>query len=191
MIEWRLGLTVLKLGNRYRCCQLEMFTNEVAKSLMSRQEQQYNSVSNDLSHVIIINNKHLQSIFPQLVSLVVFQSTSITDDCRDILLYVVACGSAMRTFTWRACGAQTHHSKTLFNWLFQCSHNLHSYQLTTYIGLMGFELTYEHTLINGYIPHHSLINLKISVMNLITLHILLHYLPQLQHLGNYYKRESS
>jgi hypothetical protein len=183
MIEWRLGLTVLKLGNRYRCCQLEMFTNEIAKSFMLREEEQYN-VSNDF-RLLMTSNKHLQPIFPHLVSLVVFQSTCISDNCRDILLYSVAGGSAMRTFTWRSCGMQTCNSKAFFDWLFRCSRNLNSYQLITHISQTGFELTYEHTLINGY-THHSLISLQINVVNFLTLNILLHYLPQLQHLGNSY-----
>ncbi len=34
MIEWCLGLTVLKLGNRYRCSQMDMFADEVAKSII-------------------------------------------------------------------------------------------------------------------------------------------------------------
>ncbi|CAM4831844.1 unnamed protein product, partial [Rotaria magnacalcarata] len=47
---------------------------------------------------------------------------------------------------------------------------------------IGFELKYEHKLVNGYVPHRSLINLKTSIANLTSLHILLHYLPRLQHL---------
>ncbi|CAF5067150.1 unnamed protein product, partial [Rotaria magnacalcarata] len=50
---------------------------------------------------------------------------------------------------------------------------------------IGFELKYEHKLVNGYVPHRSLINLKTSIANLTSLHILLHYLPRLQHLGMY------
>ncbi|CAF4321628.1 unnamed protein product, partial [Rotaria magnacalcarata] len=61
------------------------------------------------------------------------------------------------------------------------AYNLNSYQLTTRIGQIGSKLKYEHTLVNGYVPHRSLINLKISIVNLTTLHILLHYLPRLQH----------
>jgi hypothetical protein len=187
MIEWCLGLTVLKLGDRYRSCQLEMFTNEIVNSFISRQKEQCNNKSNNLVHVSMANNHSLQSIFPHLVSLVVFQTTCITDECRDALLYVVAGGSAMRTFTWRSCHNQTHHSKAFFDWLFRCSHNLNSYQLTARIHKTGFELTYEHTLTNGYNPHSLLINLKIILVNLVSLHILLHYLPELQHLGNYYR----
>jgi hypothetical protein len=187
MIEWCLGLTVLKLGNLYRSSQLEMFTNEIVNSFISRQKEQCNNISNDFVYVSMSNNLSLQPIFPHLVSLVIFQTTCITDECRDVLLYVVAGGSAMRTFTWRSCGNQTHHSKAFFDWLFRCSHNLNSYQLTARIHKTGFELTYEHTLTNGYNPHSLLINLKIILVNLVSLHILLHYLPELQHLGNYYR----
>ncbi|CAF5179070.1 unnamed protein product, partial [Rotaria magnacalcarata] len=59
------------------------------------------------------------------------------------------------------------------------------YQLTTRIGQIGFEIKHEHTIVNGYVPHRSLINLKTSIANLTILHILLHYLPRLQHLGMY------
>ncbi len=92
MIEWRLGLTVLKLGSLYRCCQLEMFTNEVAKFLMSRQGEQYN-------HISMTINESLQPISPQLVLLDIFQAGCITNNCRDILLSAVASGSSMRRFT--------------------------------------------------------------------------------------------
>jgi hypothetical protein len=38
-------------------------------------------------------------------------------------------------------------------------------------------------MINTYVSHSSLVYLKINVRNLNTLYILLHYLPQLEHLG--------
>ncbi|CAF1643777.1 unnamed protein product [Rotaria magnacalcarata] len=162
-----------------------MFASEVAKSWIVRQEQ-CNNQTNDMFCGLMLNKKYLvEPISSKLVSIIVFQSACITDHCRDIVLYSVVGGSAMRSFNWRACGNQSHHSKPFFDWLFQCSYNLNSYQLTTRIGQIGFELKYEHILVNGYVPHRSLINLKISITNLTTLHILLHYLPQLQHLGMY------
>ena len=186
-IEWRLGLTVLKLGNRYRCCQLHMFTNEISNLFRLGEAKQYNDIPNDFSRLLIINEKRLQPVFPQLVSFVVFQTTHVSNECRDILLYAMAGGLTMRTFTWSACGRQTHHSTAFFDWLFLHSRNLRSYQLKTRLSQSCFELTYEHTCINGYTPHHSLINLQISVTNVVTLYTLLHYLPQLQHLGEYFK----
>ncbi len=39
-------------------------------------------------------------------------------------------------------------------------------------------------MINAYVPHPSLIYLTINILNLNTLYVLLHYLPQLEHLGN-------
>jgi hypothetical protein len=105
------------------------------------------------------------------------------EDCRDILLKVVASGSTMRTFTWRSCSYQTHHSKSFFDWLFRCSINLNNYRLESPLEENGFELTYQHTLINNYLPHQSLTYLTINVLNLSTLDILLHYLPKLQYLG--------
>ncbi|CAF4361754.1 unnamed protein product, partial [Rotaria magnacalcarata] len=173
---------ILKLGDRYRCCQLQMFASEVAKSWIVRQEQ-CNNQTNDMFCGLMLNKKYLvEPIFSKLVSIIVFQSTCVTDHCRDIILYSVVGGSAMRSFNWRACGNQSHHSKPFFDWLFQCSYNLNSYQLTTRIGQIGFEIKHEHTIVNGYVPHRSLINLKISIVNLTILHILLHYLPRLQHL---------
>jgi hypothetical protein len=160
-----------------------MLTNEIANSFKLREVKQNNNESNDSFPLLMTNNKQLQPMFSQLVSFVVFQTTHISDNCRDILLYAVAGGPTLRTFTWRACGKQTHHSKAFFDWLFRYSRNLHSYQLTTHLSQTCFELTYEHTRINSYIPHCLLINLHISVVNLVTLYVLLHYLPQLQHLG--------
>jgi hypothetical protein len=191
MIEWRLGLTVLKLGNRYRCYQLEMFANEVAKSFVANhfasQGTQCNNMSKDLFRVLITFNKHIQPIFPQLTSLVIIQTTCMSDNTRDTLLFVVASGSAMRKFIWIAYLKQTHHARSFFDWLFRCSINLNSYTLTNPAAQSCFELTYEHTIISGYVPHHSLTYLEIDILNLTTLRLLLHYLPQLQHLGNYYK----
>jgi hypothetical protein len=187
MNEWRLNLTALKLGNRYRCSQINSFVNEVIKSFIAKyfanQDKQYLNPSKDLFRMIMSSNKRLEPFFPQLTSLVIFQSISIDEDCLNILLYNVAGGSTIHTFTWRACSYQTHHSKELFDWLFQCSINIESFRLQSPVGENGFELTYHHTLINGYLPHQSLTYLTINVLNLTTLETLFHYLPKLQYLG--------
>jgi hypothetical protein len=162
-IEWRLGLTTLKLGNLYRCYQMDMFAVEVKK---------------------LRSCDNIQSIFPQLTSFFVFQSASISEDSRDTLLFAVAGGSSMRDLTWNACSTQIHHSKAFFDWLFRCSFNLISYKLQIEPYEKGFELKYEHTMINAYVSHPSLIYLTINILNLNTLYVLLHYLPQLEHLGN-------
>jgi hypothetical protein len=188
MIEWCLGLTVLKLGNRYRCSQMDMFADEVAKSIVAshfaREGKSCTNLPKNIFRILMLHNKQIQPIFPQLITLVVFQSISINEDSRDVLLFAVAGGSSMRTFTWNTCSNQTYHSRALFDWLFRCSANLVSYKLQTPLRENGFELKYEHTIVNAYGPHHSLIYLKISVLNLNTLYVLLHYLPQLEHLGN-------
>jgi hypothetical protein len=185
--EWRVNLTNLKLGNRYRCSQTDLFANEVVKSFVSRyfarQGKRCDNSSKDLFRMIISYNKHLEPIFPQLSSLSIFQSTSIDEDCRDIFLYIVASGSTMRRFTWRSCSYQTHHSRAFFDWLFRCSINLSGYRLESPLGENGFELTYQHALMSDYLPHQSLTYLAINVLNLATLETLLHYLPKLQYLG--------
>ncbi|CAF4480991.1 unnamed protein product [Rotaria magnacalcarata] len=127
----------------------------------------------------------MQPIFPQLASLVVFQFISINEDSRDTLLFAIAGGSSMRTFTWNTCSNRTHHSRALFDWLFRCSVNLVSYKLQTPPRENGFELKYEYTIVNAYVPHRSLVYLQISILNLNTLYVLLHYLPQLKHLDVY------
>ncbi|CAF4000077.1 unnamed protein product [Rotaria magnacalcarata] len=133
MNEWRLNLSVLKLGNRYRCCQIDSFANEIVKSFviryLARQGKSYDNPSKDLFRLIISNKKPVEPIFPQLTYLSIFQGTSIDEDCRDILLYVAAGGTTMNTFTWRSCSNQTHHAKAFFDWLFRCSINLHSFRL--------------------------------------------------------------
>jgi hypothetical protein len=191
MTEWRLGLTVLKLGNRYRCCQLEMFANETAKSFVANhcasRGIQCNNMSKDFFRILITFNEHMEPLFPQLVSLVFLQSRCMDDDIRDTLLFVAASGSAMRKFDWTTYLTKTHHTKSFFDWLFRCSGNLNSYRLINPLGKCGFELTYEYTIINGYVPHQSLTYLNVDVLNLTTLRVLLHYLPQLQNLGNYYR----
>jgi hypothetical protein len=188
MIEWRLGLTVLKLGNRYRCSQMDLFGDEIAKSIvanhLARQGKSCDNISKDIFCILMTCPKHIRPIFPQLVSFVVFQTTSISEEFRNTLLYGVAGGSAMRTFTWNASTHQAHHSRSFFDWLFRCSVNLVSYQLTTPPCENGFELMYEHTVIHDYVPHRSLVYLKINILNLSTLYVLLHYLPQIEHLGN-------
>ncbi|CAF1676382.1 unnamed protein product [Rotaria magnacalcarata] len=189
MIEWRLGLTVIKLGNRYRCSQMDMFADEVAKSIVgshfARQGKSCNNAPKNIFRVLVTYNKQIQPIFPQLASLVVFQFISINEDSRDTLLFAIAGGSSMRTFTWNTCSNQTHHSRALFDWLFRCSVNLVSYKLQTPPLENGFELKYEYTIANAYVPHRSLVYLQISILNLNTLYILLHYLPQLKHLDVY------
>ncbi|CAF2990954.1 unnamed protein product [Rotaria sp. Silwood2] len=194
MIEWRLGLTVLKLGNRYRSCQIDLFGYEVAKSIvidhLLREGKSCQDISNDMFRVLMTCRKHVQPIFPQLTSFIVFQTTSISEECRDALLYSVAGGSAVRTFTWNACSDQTHHSRVFFDWLFQYSVDLVSYQLRTPPCENGFELTYEHTTIHNYVPHRSLVHLTINILNLTTLYVLLHYLPQLEYLGQLIKLSS-
>ncbi|CAF2101612.1 unnamed protein product [Rotaria magnacalcarata] len=123
MIEWRLGLTVIKLGNRYRCSQMDMFADEVAKSIVgshfARQGKSCNNAPKNIFRVLMTYNKQIQPIFPQLASLVVFQFISINEDSRDTLLFAIAGGSSMRTFTWNTCSNQTHHSRALFDWLFR------------------------------------------------------------------------
>ncbi|CAF2079965.1 unnamed protein product [Rotaria magnacalcarata] len=186
MNEWRLNLSVLKLGNRYRCCQIDSFANEIVKSFviryLARQGKSYDNPSKDLFRLIISNKKPVEPIFPQLTYLSIFQGTSIDEDCRDILLYVAAGGTTMNTFTWRSCSNQTHHAKAFFDWLFRCSINLHSFRLENPFGENGFELTYEHTVLNVYRPHQSLTSLTINILNFSTLDILLHYLLKLEYL---------
>jgi hypothetical protein len=188
MNDWHLGLTVLKLGNPYRCCQLEMFANEIANVFIEKifvhERIPYNNGSKDLSRILLTNNQYIQPLFPQLISLVVFQSACINDYTRDVLLFVVARGSVMRRFTWRAYLKQAHHAKSFFDWLFQFAVNLNSCQLISPLGEDGFELIHEHMINSSYVPHHSLTYLEINVLNLSTLYLLLLYLPQLQHLGN-------
>ncbi|CAF2413171.1 unnamed protein product [Rotaria sp. Silwood2] len=187
-IEWRLGLTILKLGNIYRCSQTNMFADEVTKSIVtnhfSKEERSCNNSSKDIFHTLMTYDKHMRPIFPQLVSFIVFQSISISEDSRDTLLFAVAGTSSIRTFTWNVSSNQTHHSRAFFDWLFRCSINLINYKLQTPQCGEGFELKYKHTIVNSYVPHHSLISLTISILNLRTLHVLLHYLPQLEYLGN-------
>ncbi|CAF1562923.1 unnamed protein product [Rotaria magnacalcarata] len=60
--------------------------------------------------------------------------------------------------------------------------DLINYKLQTPHCEEGFEFKYEHTIMNAYIPHRSL---TISVLNLTTLHVLLHYLPQLEYLAGF------
>jgi hypothetical protein len=102
MIEWRLGLTTLKIGNVYRCCQMDMFASEVRKFLIrshfSRQGKSFDNISKDAFRLIMAYSKNIQPMFPQLVSFSVFQSILINEDNRDILLFGVAGGSSMRNF---------------------------------------------------------------------------------------------
>ena len=188
LIEWRVGLTNLKLGNLYRCCQIDMFAIEVRKLFVendfARQGRSSNGLSKDVFRLLMTYSNNVQPIFPHLRSLSIFQSVLISEDCRDTVLYIVGGGSSMRDFTWNTCSNQAHHSRAFFNWLFRCSRHLISYNLETPPCENGFELKYDDTLINDYIPHPTLIRLRINVINLNTLNVLLHYLPQLEHLGN-------
>ncbi|CAF3351321.1 unnamed protein product [Rotaria socialis] len=185
MFEWRLGLTVLKLGSPVRCSQMDLFVDEVAKSVVAnhyeRQGKSADKISKDIC-LILIAYKHIQPIFPQLVSLHIFLTTSANEDTINTLLLAIAGGSAMRTFALSSCANQTHHSRAFFDWLFRCSVNLIQYKLQSSIAEDGFEIMYEHTIVNTYVPHYSLVHLKINILNLNTLYVLLHYLPELEHL---------
>ena len=168
VFEWRDNLNVLKLGNRYRCCQLDLFTSEIQKSFL-----------------LINEDKYFQPLFPHLNSIAINQTSFISTTCRDILLNVVAGGLTMRRFVWNTCNHQAYHSKAFFDWLFQCSRKLHSFQLTTYGISTCFQLNYEDTLIQNYISHDSLVNLHISSIDFLTLNVLTHYLPRLEHLSKF------
>ena len=66
MNEWRLNLTVLKLGNRYRCSQINSFTNEVIKSFIAKYfANQYVNLSKDLFRTIMLSNQRFEPFFPQ------------------------------------------------------------------------------------------------------------------------------
>ncbi|CAF0813267.1 unnamed protein product [Adineta steineri] len=187
--EWRLGLTILKLGNCYRCSQTDMFVEEMIKFLGTnhfvKTEKSYNNNPKDIFDVLMASNKYIEPIFPQLACLVVFQTIPISETFLNCLLFAAAGGSSLRRFIWSSCYNQTHHSRALFNWLFRCSASLVSYKLRAPPCEDGFELQYEYTLINNYTPHCSLISLTINILNLTTLYVLLHYLPQLEHLDVY------
>ena len=177
--EWRDSLSVLKLGSCHRCGQLDILTSEVTKSLMLKNEETH---SQSIFRFSIGSNQCLTPIFPHLTSIVVVQTTHISDDCRDILLYTVAAGSTLRRFVWNTCNRQSYTSKAFSDWLFQCSRNLHSFQYATHGSFSCFQLTYEDTLNNNYISHASLLSLHVSIVDFPTLNVLLHYLPKLQHL---------
>ena len=71
--------------------------------------------------------------------------------------------------------------------IFSCSNinNRINSLLYKYCGLYTkLDLRYSSSsiLINNYIPHHSLVNLNIRIVDFLTLNVLLHYLPQLQHI---------
>jgi hypothetical protein len=167
---------------------MDMFASEVRKFLIrshfSRQGKSFDNISKDAFRLIMAYSKNIQPIFPQLISFSVFQSVLVNEDNRDILLFGVAGGSSMRKFSWDACSKQTHYSRAFFNWLFRHSFNLTHFQLQTIPDESGFELKYEDTLINAYVSHQFLIELKIQILDMSTLDVLLHYLPQLEHLGN-------
>ncbi len=69
---------------------------------------------NDIFHILIIYSKNIQPIFPQLISFIVFQAIPISEVFRDALLFAMAGGSSLRTFTWNSCSNQTHYSRTFF-----------------------------------------------------------------------------
>ncbi|CAF3999254.1 unnamed protein product [Rotaria sordida] len=185
MFEWRLGLTILKLGSPVRCSQMDLFVDEVARSVVAnhfeRQGKSSDNISKDIFRILMAY-KHIQPIFPQLVSLHIFLTTSVNEDTINTLLLAIASGSAMRTFACDSYASLTYHSKALLNWLFRCSINLVRCKLQSLEAEDGFEIMYEHTIVNTYIPHHSLVYLKINILNLNTLYVLLHYLPELEHL---------
>ncbi|CAF1291237.1 unnamed protein product [Adineta steineri] len=187
--EWRLNLTVLKIGTRYRCSQITLLADEVIKFFVKnsfiKQNKESNNSSRTLFHMITSLKKSRKPIFPQLNTLIVSQNTTMNENCRDIFLYAIACGSNLRTLKWITCSFQTHHSKSFFDWLFQCSINLNKFQFENPTSENGFELSYDHTLIKNYQSHQSLICLKINILNLSTLFVLFHYLPKLQSLDVY------
>ncbi|CAM4786161.1 unnamed protein product [Rotaria magnacalcarata] len=174
MFEWRLCLTVLKLGSPVRCSQVDLFVDEVAKSVVAnhyeRQGKSADKISKDIC-LILIAYKHIQPIFPQLVSLHIFLTASANEDTINTLLLAIAGGSAMRTFALSSCANQTHHSRAFFDWLFRCSVNLTQYKLQPSIAEYGFEIMYEHAIVNTYVPHYSLVHLKINILNLNTLYV--------------------
>lgn len=184
--QWRLNLTSLKLGCRYRCSQIDLLANAVIQSFVSqyltRQGLPYANLSSDLYCLIMSHVKHLEPFFPQLKTFFVFQSTSMEQFTRDILLHIVAGGSAMRRFIWRACSFQTHHSRSFFDWLFQCSPQLTTFRFDNTLYDQGFELTYQHTFVSDYRPHQCLTSLTVNLLNLSSLNTLLHYVPKLQYL---------
>ncbi|CAF0983838.1 unnamed protein product [Adineta ricciae] len=181
---WRLNLTTLKIGNPYRCPQMTILADEVTKFFMKnsfiRKDNQNNNSLTLLRMMKSLKKKNVESLFPQLNTLIVFQNITMDENCRDIFLYGIACGSSLRTLKWRTCSYQTHHSKSFFDWLFQCSISLQKYHFENTLGESGFELSYHHTLINNYQFHQSLLDLRINILNLSTVFVLLHYLPKLQ-----------
>ncbi|CAF1114414.1 unnamed protein product [Adineta ricciae] len=173
MAEWHLNLTVLKMGSRGRCSEVNLFIDGLVKSC--------GYISKDTSRSLMAY-KHIKPIFPQLVALHIYLPRLFDAYVIDTLLFVIAGGTKMRTFICDTCPTQVQHSKTFFHWLFQCSINLIRYTLQSSQTEDGFELSYEHTIVNNYIQHYSLVHLKIDILNLNTLYILMHYLPQLLHL---------
>ena len=173
--DWNFGLTILRLGNSARCSQVELFLDGVIKSLV---EQQENFSRHSKSY------KHLKPIFPQLTSLHISLTRLFDENSIDILLSVIAGGSKMRRFACHTCPSQIHHSQLFFDWLFRCSTNLVHYRLQISQLDDGFQLTYEHTINQNYVPHHCLVYLKIDILDLNTFYVLIHYLPKLEYLGN-------
>jgi hypothetical protein len=128
-------------------------------------------------------------LFPLLTKMIVWQVTTMSDHCWDVLLNLVARSPCMKTLIWSSDRLQAHHSRPMFDWLFRPSlthanaSDLQQYQRKSVAYGLGFELTYEHTIIGGYQPHVTLTFLYIDVLNWKTLRILLHYLPALEQLG--------
>ena len=193
--EWRVNLVSLQLGHPHRCAQMEMFANEVFTTLAENHFASLGrpclQVTPELLTVILMRKKILLPLFPQLKKLVIQQSASMSDHCRDILLNLVAGSATMKTMIWHSYLLQVHHSRALFDWLFRpsISHaracGLERCQVNSAFDNRGYELIYEHTIIAGYQPHLSLTYLHIDLLNLKTLYVLLHYLPALQKLGNH------
>ena len=186
--EWCRSLSVLKLGNVYRCAQLEMFASEFMSSLIAnghvKGEQRCYKRNKDRFHALMERSKNVSPIFPQLTTLDVRQPISITDECRDTLLHLVANSSNMCTFNWKSSCQEIHHSKALFDWLFLCTNGrLNQCRLITTRDARGYRLSYHHTISASYQPHQSLNSLTVSILNFSSLPILLHYLPMLQNLG--------
>ena len=88
-----------------------MFAEEVIKSVVAdhfvRQGKSCDNASKDNFRVLMTYGKHIQPIFPQLVSFVVFQSVSINEDSRDALLYAVA-GRISHAHIYLGCLLQTN-----------------------------------------------------------------------------------
>ncbi|CAF1653756.1 unnamed protein product [Adineta ricciae] len=179
--NWHYSLTVLRLGNLFQCSQVDLFLDGLIKSIVEKQGKSSDSISKDF-FCNPTSFKHLKPIFPQLISLHIDLAKLFDEHSIVLLLSVIAGGTKMRRFTCHTCSSQIRHSQLFFDWLFRCSTNLVHYQLQSSQTDDGFQLTYEHTITQNYIPHHSLVYLKIDILDLNTFYVLIHYLPGLEHL---------